>query len=81
MNNRSEELPLTDMNAGEKGVILKIKGDSILRKRLLDMGLTRGALIEVIRRAPLGDPIEFLIKNYHLTLRKKDGKQVIVRRI
>ncbi|MHA1835576.1 MAG: FeoA family protein [Candidatus Odinarchaeia archaeon] len=80
MRDKNQKLqPLTSLNPGEKGVVIKINGDSGTRRRLLDMGVVKGAIINVVRRAPLGDPIEFIVKNYHLTLRKKEGEQILVR--
>ena len=69
---RSKNLPLTEkedkmetrlseLKPGDKGIISRVTGDRELRRRLLDMGLTRGTEITVIRRAPLGDPVEFLL--------------------
>lgn len=72
------EKRLNELNPGEKGVVVRITGDSTLRRRLLDMGLVRGAIVEVIRRAPLGDPIELLVKGYNLSLRKREGEHVYV---
>ena len=74
------EKRLSDLKPGERGVISRIAGDRELRRRLLDMGLTRGTEIIVVRRAPLGDPVEFLLKGYNLSLRKRecDGVYVLV---
>jgi ferrous iron transport protein A len=58
--------------------ILKLTGQRSLRKRILDMGLTPGTKVEVMRRAPLGDPVEFKIKGYNLSLRKKEAQTVLV---
>ena len=72
------ELPLSELKPGEKGVISKVIGDREIRRRLLDMGLTRGTEIIVVRKAPLGDPVEFLLKGYNLSLRKKESENVYV---
>jgi len=58
--------------------ILKVTGQKSSRKRILDMGLTPGTMVEVIRRAPLGDPVEFKLKGYNLSLRKKEAGSVLV---
>ncbi len=58
--------------------VLKVTGRKSSRKRILDMGLTPGTLVDVIRRAPLGDPVEFKLKGYNLTLRKKEAETVLV---
>ena len=72
------EIRLSELKPGERGIISKVTGDRALRRRLLDMGLTRGTEITVVRRAPLGDPIEFLLKGYNLSLRKKESENVYV---
>jgi len=72
------EIPLSELKPGEKGVISKVVGDREVRRRLLDMGLTRGTEVIVVRRAPLGDPIEFLLKGYNLSLRKREIENVYV---
>ncbi|MCD6538195.1 MAG: iron transporter [Thaumarchaeota archaeon] len=72
------EKRLSDLKPGERGVISRIAGDRELRRRLLDMGLTRGTEIIVVRRAPLGDPVEFLLKGYNLSLRKRECEGVYV---
>ena len=72
------EKRLSELKPGERGVISRITGDRELRRRLLDMGLTRGTEIIVVRRAPLGDPVEFLLKGYNLSLRKRECEGVYV---
>ena len=69
---------LSELKPGERGVISKVVGDREVRRRLLDMGLTRGTEIIVIRKAPLGDPVEFLLKGYNLSLRKRESENVYV---
>jgi ferrous iron transport protein A len=69
---------LKDLRPGEKGSVLGIEKGSDLRKRLLDMGVVRGAEIEVVRLAPLGDPMEVLIKGYNLTLRREEAAKIHV---
>lgn len=58
--------------------VLKVTGKKSSRKRILDMGLTPGTRVEVIRRAPLGDPVEFKLKGYNLSLRKKEAENILV---
>jgi ferrous iron transport protein A len=64
---------LSDLKKGEKGKIVKIKGNSNIHRRLMDMGLVAGSDIEMQRVAPLGDPVEIKIKGYNLTLRKEEA--------
>jgi len=69
---------LSELEPGEKGTIVKVQGSGALRRRLLDMGLIRGTEIEMVRKSPLGDPLEFLVKGYNLSLRKKECENVYV---
>lgn len=72
------ELRLSDLEPGQKGVVVKIKGSGTTRRRIMDMGIVRGSKIKVIRRAPLGDPVEFEIRDYNLTLRKREAENIYV---
>lgn len=72
-------MTLKDVNPGQICVIEGIGKKSSLRKRIIDMGLTIGTTIEVRKLAPLGDPIEILIRGYHLSLRKAEAAEVFVR--
>jgi len=72
------EKRLSDLKPGEKGVISRVTGERVTRRRLLDMGLTKGTEIVVVRKAPLGDPIEFLLKGYNLSLRKSECENIYV---
>ncbi len=72
------EKSLDLLTKGEKGVIKLVKGEGVIRRRLFDMGVTPGAEVELVKKAPLGDPLEFKIRNYALTLRKKEAENVIV---
>ncbi|MBN2110715.1 MAG: ferrous iron transport protein A [Methanosarcinaceae archaeon] len=58
--------------------VLKVTGRKSSRKRILDMGLTPGTRVDVIRRAPLGDPVEFRLKGYNLSLRKREAETILV---
>ena len=69
---------LSELKPGEKGTIIKVQGSGALRRRLLDMGLIRGTEIEMVRKSPLGDPLEFLVKGYNLSLRKTECENVYV---
>ncbi|WP_242860172.1 FeoA family protein [Desulfosporosinus sp. I2] len=64
---------------GEKSIITKVLGDKgAVKRRLMDMGVTRGAEVLVRKVAPLGDPIEVNIRGYELTLRKSEAENIIV---
>ena len=69
---------LSELDVGERGVVVNVVGKGALIRRLLDMGIVRGVEIRVVRKAPLGDPIEFEIKGYYLSLRKDEASHVFV---
>jgi ferrous iron transport protein A len=62
----------------EKGRIIKVGGQGEIRRRLLDMGVVNGAIVELLRIAPLGDPVQIKIKGYDLALRKKEAANIQV---
>ncbi|MCA9871923.1 MAG: ferrous iron transport protein A [Caldilineae bacterium] len=70
--------PLTDLSPQDRAIIHEVRGRGALRKRLLDMGVIPGAEIAVVRVAPLGDPVEYLVKGYHLSLRRDEAAQIMV---
>ena len=74
------DFTLRDLKPGEKGKVVKIKGKGNLKKRLLDMGIVPGTEIQLEKVAPLGDPIDILIKGYHLSLRKDEAKDILITR-
>jgi Fe2+ transport system protein FeoA len=55
-----------------------VGGDVDLRRRLMEMGFCKGVTVEVVRRAPLGDPTEFRVRGYHLSLREEQARHVNV---
>ena len=63
---------------GETVCIVKIHGEGAIRRRIMDMGLTRGVAVTVRRVAPLGDPIELHVRGYALSLRKADAAMIEV---
>jgi Fe2+ transport system protein FeoA len=69
---------LADIKEGNKAIVIRIKGNSAIKQRLMDMGITRGAKIKVERYAPLYDPIAIKIKGYSLALRVEEGKMIEV---
>ena len=69
---------LNQLKPGERATIVKVGGQGPVRRRILDMGVVKGAEIKVVRVAPLGDPVEFLIKGYNLSLRKSEAQEIQV---
>jgi ferrous iron transport protein A len=71
-------LYLGDLQPGQRARILHVGGRGRVRRRFMEMGLVRGETILVERVAPLGDPVEFLVKGYHVSLRRDDARQIEV---
>ncbi len=71
---------LSQLKIGEKGVVVAVKGEGAVRRRLFDMGITPGAEVYLRKKAPLGDPIEIAIRGYELTLRKAEAANVEIER-
>ena len=69
---------LLEMKAGQKAKIVKIKGRGSTNKRIVDMGVEPGTMIEVERMAPLGDPVDVKVKGYHLSLRRDEATGITV---
>jgi ferrous iron transport protein A len=74
----SESTQLHLLRPGQRATIVGINGESALRRRFAEMGIIRGETILIERNAPLGDPVEYLIKGYHLALRKEEAAQIEV---
>lgn len=74
----SELTQLHLLQPGQKATIVSVNGASALRRRFAEMGILRGEVILIERNAPLGDPVEYLIKGYHLALRKEEAAQIEV---
>jgi ferrous iron transport protein A len=70
--------PLSELRPKEKGKIVKVGGKGGVYRRILDMGVVSGTQIEVLRVAPLGDPVEIKLKGYNLTLRKAEAANIQV---
>lgn len=65
---------LSQLGVGCRGTVAAVGGDYDLRRRLLELGFCNGAMVEVVRRAPLGDPIEFRLRGYHVSLRDEQAR-------
>ncbi len=74
-------MTLADLTTGDKAKIDKIGGAAATSGRLLEMGMTRGAIIKIRRVAPLGDPIEIDVRGYNLSLRRNEAKGVEVTKL
>ena len=69
---------LSELAVGERGRVVRIEGQGALAERLAAMGVTVGATVQVVRRAPLGDPVDFRVRGYHLSLRRREAELVYV---
>ncbi len=69
---------LSDVKVGQSCKVVKLHGVGAIKRRIMDMGITKGAEIYVRKVAPLGDPIELTVRGYELTLRKADAETIEV---
>ena len=74
-------MTLKDLQIGKSGKVLSVGGEKILRHRLLEMGITPRTILTVKKTAPMGDPIEILLRGYVLTLRLEDAEKITVEKI
>jgi Fe2+ transport system protein FeoA len=72
---------LGQLRPKERGIIVKVGGRGPVHRRILDMGVVPGTQVEVVKVAPLGDPVELLIRGYHLSLRKEEAREIFVERV
>jgi ferrous iron transport protein A len=70
--------PLTSVAVGTRATVTDIKVSAAGRSRLMEMGLLVGTVVELVRFAPLGDPVEIKFRGYHLTLRRNEAEQIWV---
>ena len=71
-------MTLRELSVGKSGRVLAVGGEKALRRRLLDMGITPGTEITVKKTAPMGDPIELLLRGYVLTIRLEDAAKITI---
>ncbi|AEY68203.1 FeoA family protein [Clostridium sp. BNL1100] len=69
---------LRDVKCGDTFTVIKLSGEGAVKRRIMDMGITKGTPIFVRKVAPLGDPIEVTVRGYELSLRKADAEMIIV---
>lgn len=76
----SDLQPLTALALGAAATVAEINLPPANRPRLMEMGLLVGSTVQLVRFAPLGDPVEIKVRGYNLTLRKSEAEQILVRR-
>lgn len=69
---------LKEVKVGETVKVVKLKGEGPVKRRIMDMGITKGVSIFVRKVAPLGDPVEITVRNYELSVRKADAEMIEV---
>lgn len=69
---------LKQVKVGETVTVLKLQGEGPVRRRIMDMGITKGTSVYVRKVAPLGDPVEITVRGYELSLRKDDADMILV---
>ncbi len=80
-NKGGKKMKLSNLLKEERGVIKEITANSSMKQRFLSMGIVPGEIITVEKVAPLGDPIDFLLKNSHLSLRKSEADSIIIEKV
>ncbi|MFN6401244.1 MAG: ferrous iron transport protein A [Planctomycetota bacterium] len=73
-------ITLSELQAGQKGTIIDIEGNDSIAARLMEMGLIPGELVQMVGQAPLGDPVEYEVVGYRLSLRRVEARRVRVER-
>ncbi|HDN79390.1 MAG TPA: ferrous iron transport protein A [Chloroflexi bacterium] len=73
-----ETKPLSELKPGQRGKVVKVAGKGVMHRRILDMGIVPGVEIKVERVAPLGDPVDFKVLGYHLSLRREEAENVYI---
>lgn len=71
-------MTLKDMKPGQSGQVVSIGERGPLKRRIMDMGITPGTAVKVIKTAPLGDPVEINVRGYELSLRKEEAARIEV---
>ncbi len=69
---------LSELKEGQSATVVRVGGNSLLRRRILEMGILRGAQVYVEKYAPLRDPLELIVKGYHVSLRVEEAAQILV---
>ncbi len=72
---------LSEMKQGQTGTILRVGGEGVLRRRILEMGILKGTEVYVEKYAPLKDPLELVVKGYHVSLRVEEAAKITVENV
>jgi ferrous iron transport protein A len=74
-------LSLNELQPGDRATIRSIQGTTVEEAHLMEMGLLPGTAVELIKRAPLGDPIELRVRRYHLSIRRSEAHAIMVEKL
>lgn len=69
---------LKDVKVGQDAKVVKLHGEGAIKRRIMDMGITKGVVVHIRKVAPLGDPIEITVRGYELSIRKADAQMIEV---
>lgn len=72
-------MTLRELKPGQQGIVASVGASGPMKRRLMDMGITPGVEIRVVKMAPLGDPVEVNVRGYELSLRKEEAQQVVMK--
>lgn len=70
---------LRDLKIGQRATVVKLHGEGAVKRRIMDMGITKGVEVYVRKVAPLGDPVEITVRGYELSIRKADAETIEIR--
>jgi ferrous iron transport protein A len=79
--NEANIVPLSHLEPEETAIIRVVEGEGAFRRRLLDIGFRTGAVVTMVKQAPLADPIEYLLDGSHVSLRGEEASQILVQRL
>lgn len=74
-------MTLNNLKVGQSGRIVKNRTKGAIKQRFMDMGITKGVIVKVVKIAPLGDPIEVELRGYNLSIRKNDAKDIEIEEV
>lgn len=72
---------ISALKPGEAGRVIRIGSSGALRRRIIDMGITPGAVVIMRKAAPLGDPLEINVRGYELSIRKSEAREILIERL
>lgn len=72
---------LNDLRPLETGIVTEIQLEGLMKHRLIELGITTGARVTMLRSAPLGDPVEYSILGYNLSIRRSEAKKILIEKV